>query len=83
MRRTSHKGRMKRIMKKDEVAGAVRETKGKVQKEVGKAVGDPQTQAHGEAEEQKGKTTRVAGRVEGKADTVKDDVKAKIHRATE
>ena len=69
-------------MKKDEVNGAAREVKGKVEKEVGKAIGDEPTQAHGETEEQKGKATRVAGRVEGKVEAVKDDVKAKVNRAT-
>jgi len=70
-------------MKEKEVTGAVRETKGKAQKEVGKAVGDERTLAHGEAEERKGKATRITGRVEGKAEMVKDDLKAKVHRATE
>jgi len=65
------------------VTGAVRETKGKIQKEAGKALGDERTQAQGESEEMKGKTTRVAGRVEGKAEEVKDDLKAKVRRATE
>ena len=71
------------LVKKDELTGAVRETKGKVQKEVGKAIGDDQTRAHGEAEEQKGRATRVAGRIEGKVEAVKDNVKAKVNRATE
>jgi len=70
-------------MKEKEVSGAVRETKGKVQKEVGKAVGDERTQAHGAAEEQKGRATRVAGRVEGKAEQVKNDLKETVRRATE
>jgi uncharacterized protein YjbJ (UPF0337 family) len=74
---------MKRIMKKDEATGAVRETKGQIQKEAGKAMADPELQAHGEAEETKGKTTRVVGKVEGKADDVKNDLKAKVRRATE
>jgi len=71
------------MMKENEVTGAARETKGKVQKEVGKALGDERTQAQGESEELKGKTTRVAGRVEGKADEVKEDLKSKVRRATE
>jgi len=69
-------------MKKDEMTGAAREMKGKVQKEAGKATGNPALKAHGESEESKGRTTRVVGRVEGKVDAVKADVKQKVRRAT-
>ena len=69
-------------MKKDEMTGAVREVKGKVQKEAGKATGDPALKAHGESEESKGRTTRVVGRVEGKVDAVTANVKQKLDRAT-
>ncbi|HLZ09699.1 MAG TPA: CsbD family protein [Chloroflexota bacterium] len=69
-------------MKKNELTGAVREVKGKAQKEAGKATGNPALKAHGESEESKGRTTRVVGRAEGKVDAVKADVKQKVNRAT-
>ena len=69
-------------MKKDEVTGAAQESKGKVVKEVGKATGNNRNQAKGEADEQEGKATKTAGQLQGKADDLKRDVKAKIHDAT-
>jgi uncharacterized protein YjbJ (UPF0337 family) len=74
---------MGEFMKKDEMTGAAREVKGKVQKEAGKATGAPALKAHGESEESKGRTTRVVGRAEGKVDSVKNTVKRKINRVTE
>jgi len=70
-------------MKRDEMTGAARELKGKVQKEAGKATGDPALKALGESEETKGRTTRVVGRVQGKVDAVNSNVKQKVRRATE
>ncbi len=65
-----------------QVTGTAREVKGKVEKEVGKATGNERTQAHGAAEEFKGKVEKKVGRAQDKAEAVKDDVKAKVHRAT-
>lgn len=62
-------------MNKKEVAGEVQQSKGKVQAEVGKAVGNPDLQTHGEVEQVKGAVTKKVGQIEGKVTTVK----AKAH----
>jgi uncharacterized protein YjbJ (UPF0337 family) len=69
-------------MNKDKVTGATRELKGKVEKEVGKAVEDEQTQAHGASEQAKGRATKEAGIAEDKVKNVKNDVKRTVHDAT-
>ena len=53
-------------MNKKEVTGTAHEVKGKVQKEVGKAAGDENTQSKGGAEELKGKVEKGAGKLQHK-----------------
>jgi uncharacterized protein YjbJ (UPF0337 family) len=69
-------------MNKKEVTGTTQEVKGKVEQGVGKVTGSQKTQAHGKAEEEKGKATKTVGQIEGKLESVKSDVKGKVHRAT-
>jgi uncharacterized protein YjbJ (UPF0337 family) len=50
-------------MNKDQVKGAVKDAGGKVQKGVGKALGDTDQQAKGEARQVEGKTQKGLGNV--------------------
>jgi uncharacterized protein YjbJ (UPF0337 family) len=69
-------------MNKKEVTGTAQELKGKAEGGVGKVTGNTNTRARGKAEETKGKATKAAGQLEGKLESVKDNVKGKIHHAT-
>jgi uncharacterized protein YjbJ (UPF0337 family) len=60
-------------MNKDQIKGKAKDIAGKVQEEVGKAVGSSQQQA-------KGLGKQVEGKVQEKAGDVKENLKDKIDR---
>ena len=59
-------------MDKDRIAGAAKQTVGKVKEKVGQAVGDSKTEAEGEAQQTEGKIQNAVG---GIKDTLRDATK--------